>query len=279
LVRLAEQVLGAERLDTLRELRGELQSARWFQHGMHVLDSLRAIVSSNSRLWYDDILSVCPHPPGMYRYVLECILASGTLRCVLARDLHAGQLDDTGAYLVLRHDLDACPERTAIFVRAERQAGVRSSCYVRVDGERYEPERVARLVRELHEEGFEVGLHTAAYARPQPFAELACELRRFLGVFGFPVRSVTTHGFTMRRAVQRQRRLFVSALARRADRYGLIVTDHIVPGVYTVQVGDAKVAFAGRRRYLSRDVLRLAQAPAGTRALFLTHPEYWLDEA
>lgn len=278
LVWLAKRVLSAEQLDALRDLRGDLQSARWLQLGAHVFDALRLLVSPHSRLWYDDVLSVCPHPAALYQYVLERICASGTLQCVLARELHTGRLEASGGYVVLRHDLDACPERTAVFVRVERQIGVRSSSYVRVDGEHYDPATVIGLFRKLHDEGFEVGLHTAAYAHPRPLAQLVLELRRFLGIFGFAARSITTHGFTKRRAVQRQRRLFLRAVARCAAWYGFVVADHTIPDRYTVQVGDANVALGGRVHYLSRSVLGLAQAPAGTRALFLTHPEYWLDE-
>ena len=62
---------------------------------------------------------------------------------------------------IMRHDFDKKPENCDIFFIAEREFGVRSTTYVRVANNDYNPfsYQVYSKLKAAEEEGFEIGLH------------------------------------------------------------------------------------------------------------------------
>ena len=63
---------------------------------------------------------------------------------------------------ILRHDFDKQPETCDIFIKAEREFNVRSTTYVRVANNDYNPFSyiVYPKLKKAEEEGFEIGLHS-----------------------------------------------------------------------------------------------------------------------
>tara|TARA_B110000003_G_scaffold263383_1_gene286989 strand:- start:431 stop:1126 length:696 start_codon:yes stop_codon:yes gene_type:complete len=63
---------------------------------------------------------------------------------------------------ILRHDFDKQPETCDIFIKAEREFNVRSTTYVRVANNDYNPFSyiVYPKLKRAEEEGFEIGLHS-----------------------------------------------------------------------------------------------------------------------
>lgn len=276
---LLKRTLGPARTAELNWWRSQIGRSRPIQFGSHVLTDAAATFGWPGRIWYDDVLSFAPHPPGLYDFILEQLQSSGRLAFARARELHSGCVSPVHVNLVLRHDLDNEPEKLLLFVRPEQRLGLTSSIYVRVDGEAYDPGRVAKLLTELHDAGFEIGLHTAAYTADDPLGTLEAELRRFRETFHFAPLSLNTHGVVTRGLDVRpgaRRRAFLQGIERQADRYGLIVTDHSIPGTYDIIAGDANLRLNRRVSYQTRDVLTVPRLPAGCRVLWLTHPEYWI---
>jgi hypothetical protein len=272
-----KQLLGAERVRLARDGWAALKSSRPAAWARQWWTDTALFLNLPVKSWYQEVLSFGPHPPRLYDYILERLL-SGGVEVVLARDLHTGIRPGDRGRLVLRHDLDAQPEKLRIFTEAEKRLGVRSSIYLRVDGVSYEPKEIAGQLRRLADEGFEIGLHTAAYQAPEPLAALGKELERFRTALGFEALSLNTHGvFPSSRALGVRRQEFLQELSRRAAEMRLAVVDHNLPGAYDLIAGDANLALNRRLSYLGRNALELARLPAGQQGLFLTHPEYWLE--
>ena len=169
----AKRLLGAERVQNLRGCYAGLKSSWPASLGRQLWTDAALFLNLPANPWYGEVLSFGPHPPGLYDYILERLLSGGGVDVVLARELHAGRLNSRQGIVVLRHDLDAEPEKLRIFTEAERRLGVRSSIYVRVDQASYDPREIACQLRRLRDEGFEIGLHTVAYQAPEPLAALA----------------------------------------------------------------------------------------------------------
>jgi len=272
---LVRRVLGQRAMTELAERRYSVENHASTVVARQLLTDLTAMLGSKRRLWYDDVLSFAPHPPGLYRWILEQIVADDRVQPVLARDLEREARPDR-VNLVPRHDLDGDPAALATFVEAERALNVRSSIYARVDGEDYRPESVVGLLRELHEAGFEIGLHTAAYLAEDAITALRTELDRFAMVYGFSASTFNTHGMhPAYRARRRRRRRFIEETRQRASEIGATLIDHNVAGTYDVLVGDSNLALNRRVSYLTRNVLHLSRLTAGTRVVFLSHPTYW----
>ena len=63
---------------------------------------------------------------------------------------------------LLRHDLDDKPQRLRLFLEAERIAGVRSTTFILVHTDKYNPHAypLLKILREAERDGFEIGLHS-----------------------------------------------------------------------------------------------------------------------
>jgi hypothetical protein len=274
----AKQLLGTERVQVLRRCYAGIQSSWPVALGRQLWTDAALFLNLPVNPWYEEVLSFGPHPPGLYDYILERLLSGGGVEVVLAMDLHAGMSPGGQGSLVLRHDLDAQPEKLRIFTEAERRLRVRSSIYVRVDGASYDSQEIAGQLRRLRDEGFEIGLHTAVYQAPEPLAALERELGHFRTILGFEALSLNTHGvFPSSRSLGARRQEFLRELSRRAAEMNLVVVDHNLPGSYDLLVGDANLAMNRHLSYISREVFKLAHLVNGNRGLLMTHPEYWLE--
>ena len=112
---------------------------------------------------------------------------------------------EKGRCVILRHDIDESLPDAIRLGRLEAEEGVRSTWFVLLRADFYNPAaaRSARLIRELHAMGHEIGLHfdEVAYSGSpecQPgwdgtVDNILREARILSDICGFPVRAVSMH--------------------------------------------------------------------------------------
>lgn len=106
---------------------------------------------------------------------------------------------DTPRCVILRHDIDQSIEAALKLGRLEAEEGVRSTYFVLLGSEFYNPASSAALagLRELRELGHEIGLHFDEVAYPSsesPVEELIQREADILSsICGFPVTTVSMH--------------------------------------------------------------------------------------
>lgn len=100
-------------------------------------------------------------------------------------------------YIALRHDIDFAPVHSLEMAELEHEAGVRSTFFVLVDGQFYNPLQrdVIQQLRRIHSLGHEIGLHFAlSSAVEQDIGrEVALRLELLSALAGVTVRSYSQH--------------------------------------------------------------------------------------
>ncbi len=100
-------------------------------------------------------------------------------------------------YIALRHDVDFAPSYSLEMAELEHEAGVRSSFFVLVDGQFYNPlqTEVIRQIRQIHSLGHEIGLHFAVSNSIEADIgkEVAFRLDILSTIVGEAVRSFSQH--------------------------------------------------------------------------------------
>lgn len=108
-------------------------------------------------------------------------------------------------HIVLRHDVDFAPEYSLEMAQLEHAAGIKSTFFVLVDGQFYNPlhTEVIRQIREIQSLGHEIGLHFAVSSAVYSDIgkEVAFRLEVLSSIAGAKVRSFSQHdpvnaGFT-----------------------------------------------------------------------------------
>jgi hypothetical protein len=153
-------------------------------------------------------VSTPPHPIHLYRELLASLCDD--LRChpVSLADcaLGTGKATDRVNF-VLRHDLDAGrPDVARALCEVERGLGLRSSVHILVDGTLYDPAVLVPLAHTLHEDGFDVGLHSQAWMHEDYARAFRTDLERFEHLFGFSPRTFSQHGAWPRTEADLRRR-------------------------------------------------------------------------
>ena len=95
-----------------------------------------------------------------YKEIIENALENGYVFMTIKDFLKNGSPKEK--VFILRHDFDKQPETCDIFIKAEREFNVRSTTYVRVANNDYNPFSyvVYPKLKKAEEEGFEIGLHS-----------------------------------------------------------------------------------------------------------------------
>src|SRR5439155_17171539 len=100
-------------------------------------------------------------------------------------------------YIALRHDIDFAPSYSLEMAELEHEAGVRSTFFVLVDGQFYNPlqSEVIRQIRQIHSLGHEIGLHFAVSSAVHADIgkEVAFRLDVLSAIVGATVRSFSQH--------------------------------------------------------------------------------------
>jgi hypothetical protein len=100
-------------------------------------------------------------------------------------------------YIALRHDIDFAPSYSLEMAELEHAAGIRSTFFVLVDGQFYNPlqSEVIRQIRQIHSLGHEIGLHFAVSSAVEIDIgkEVAFRLDLLSTIVGVTVRSFSQH--------------------------------------------------------------------------------------
>ena len=100
-------------------------------------------------------------------------------------------------YIALRHDIDFAPAYSLEMAELEHAAGVKSTYFVLVDGQFYNPvgADAVRQIRRIRSLGHEIGLHFAAASAVEADIgrEVAFRLKILSAIAGAPVRSFSQH--------------------------------------------------------------------------------------
>ncbi len=100
-------------------------------------------------------------------------------------------------YIALRHDIDFAPRYSLEMAELEHEVGVRSTFYVLVDGQFYNPLQsdIISQLRQIHSLGHEIGLHFAVTSAVEPEIgkEVAFRLEVLSALAGVEVRSFSQH--------------------------------------------------------------------------------------
>lgn len=218
-------------------------------------------------------LSSPPHDVRLYETCLAALAADPACRVITLEEHILGRRGAVdGIDVVLRHDVDSGDGRALEgLCRADRRAGFRSSVHVIVDGTIYDPQPLVGLLRTLHDDGFDVGLHTQAWIHPDCGAALRQDLARFEALLGWPARTMTFHGawprteddLARRKRFEQQLPAWSrqTALVGYNNRFDFVAEDSNVAG----QPSPLNQAFleSATRCYL------------GGVALILTHDTHW----
>ncbi len=141
-------------------------------------------------------LSSPPHDLELYRGLLRSLRNNPRCHAISLEDCVRGSnIERDLVNFVLRHDLDAGrPEVIRALCDAELEFGLRSSVHILVDGELYNPMTLVSIARELHDQGFDVGLHTQAWMHSDYRSAFRADVAKFESLFGFPPRTFSQHG-------------------------------------------------------------------------------------
>ncbi|MCB0060785.1 MAG: hypothetical protein KDE19_01675 [Caldilineaceae bacterium] len=230
-------------------------------------------LSSNGANGEVAALSFPPHPLYLYRELLESLQANNS--CVF-RNLsdHVQQIlpDPQRINIVLRHDVDAGePAVVRALCEIEESLGLRSAVHILVDGELYDPMPLVSLACQLHDTGFDVGLHTQAWMKEAYAAAFDQELRQFESIFGFAPKTFTLHGAWPRTAQdQARRRQFTQELSRLIAEKSLLGYNNRFDWVSE----DSNIQ--GQPTPISARFFQIAEGCyLGGVALLLTHDNHW----
>ena len=102
--------------------------------------------------------------------------------------------------LLLRHDVDFAPERAAQMAKVEHDLDVKSTYFVRVHAEDYNPFgfKSYLALREISQMGHEIGLHfenldLSYITGEDPSSILGREIATLQGILGIKVRGIAAH--------------------------------------------------------------------------------------
>lgn len=200
----------------------------------------------------------------------------------------------------LRHDIDSHPEKAMTMADLETKAGVRSSYFflhsasyygIVKDGVMIRNAAIDDLAKQLHDRGFEIGIHTDLFTlmwdyQFQPTAFIREEIA-YYKTLDIPVVGAAAHGnatvigksvnnmwmfseFNKKGEIIVNGKIYEYGNHSIAD-YGLAYEGyHLKHDAYT---GDIDERFRGKP--VEDMIAYIASLPPGSRLIILTHPEHW----
>lgn len=141
----------------------------------------------------------CDFSYNHYKEIIE--LAKGKYKIMTMQQYNSSRPNEV---LVLRHDIDANPRRALRMAQIERKLDVRSTYFVRVHAEMYNPFgfKTYRQLSEISRMGHEIGLHLenldfSHITEEDPSSVLRKETQVLQTVLGIKIRGVAAHrGFS-----------------------------------------------------------------------------------
>lgn len=239
------------------------------RHFLADLGRVLSVICSNS----STAVSYPPHSLKLYQELLEELRDHPQCTFRTLEDHVRGVLSDPQAVnIVLRHDLDAGNDEVAYALcEVEHMLGIRSSVHVLVDGKLYDPKQLIPLARDLHEKGFDVGLHTQAWMHKDYTKVFHREIKKFENLFGFSSQTFSQHGAWPRTNKDMKRR---SQFTR--DIPELIRGTSIIGYNNKFDWVSQDSAIKGQPAPIRKNFFRLAKGCyLGGVALVLTHDNWW----
>lgn len=166
-------------------------------------------------------------------------------------------------YIALRHDIDFAPGYSQEMAELEHAAGVRSTFFVLVDGQFYNPlqSQVIRQIRRIHSLGHEIGLHFAVSTAVEADIgnEVAFRLDLLSSIAGVTVRSFSQHDPVNAGFVQ---------IALPPDHYSCVDVRQVIHDKDLLYVSDSAMMW---RRYTFETAME-----EDRNLCLLAHPHSWL---
>jgi len=166
-------------------------------------------------------------------------------------------------YIALRHDIDFAPGFSLEMAELEHAAGIKSTFFVLVDGQFYNPleSEVIRQVRQIRALGHEVGLHFAlsSSVHADLGQELAFRLQILSSIAGDSVRSISQHDPV---------NAGLATVTLLAGHYPCVDVSQVIRENNLLYVSDSAMMW---RRYTFDTAL-----DQGRNLCLLAHPHSWL---
>ncbi len=166
-------------------------------------------------------------------------------------------------YIVLRHDIDFAPRYSLEMAQLEHDAGIKSTYFVLVDGQFYNPlqTEVIRQIRQINALGHEIGLHfaVASAVYSDIGEEVAFRLKALTTIVGDTVRSFSQHDPVNAG--------FVRVTLPR-DRYPVVDATRVIQDNNLLYVSDSAMMW---RRHTFQSAL-----DENRNLCLLAHPHSWL---
>lgn len=218
------------------------------------------------------LISVAPHNLRLYEYFIRKQLKAGA-RFITSEDLYGIALSPNDACILIRHDVDYCPDRLAAIIDVERRLGVVSDVHVIVDKSHYDPHPYAESWRKLAAEGYSFGLHTLAPSYDDFFSVLRKEIRQFSDLLGFAPKTFSVHGVCPSPVDwQKRRQNFLDRLAPRMASFGFDGSHNF--GGFDSWVEDS--GRGGEFAYLDTGWTECVPVPGKVIGV-LVHPDHWVE--
>ncbi|TFG34235.1 hypothetical protein EU527_04240 [Candidatus Thorarchaeota archaeon] len=183
------------------------------------------------------------------------------------QDYTESRIDFDRINVFIRHDVDISLKRTRKMVEVEKEMGIYSTYLFRLHAEKYTFEEAIPIIRQLSNEGFEIGLHyeTLAVAkgnRSKAIELLVHDIERLRKIT--PIRVVAAHG----QKNYRNRDIWIDM-----DKEELEVSS-----AYEMKY-DLYLSDAGGKRLRDKDGKylfdRVYEAKPGDIVQVLIHPDWW----
>jgi hypothetical protein len=222
--------------------------------------------------------SLPPHDAEIYRAVLTDFARHPYESVVMPlKILLSGEKREDVANIYLRHDVDISPPGLETLCSIESELGFVSSIYVLAAREKffhspYEISEFGSLFGELRAQGFEVGLHTVAYAAPveQMLDCFTREIELFEVAMGYLPETFAFHGWPDYEGDRHAKRaLFAAKLLEHRGRFSHFVgkmSDYFLGP--TVDISDSGIPWP-------KSAKEIRHYYPGEIACVLSHPCYW----
>ncbi len=219
--------------------------------------------------------SVPPHPIRFYQNTLERLKQRGMCSLTMHEYLQHSEKQEF-SNVVLRHDVDFSPEKLHLLIDVERNYQMKSSVYVLVRNHHYPIKQYSDYFKELHADGYEIGLHTYCYSFSDAKKCLSEEAEIFKTIFGFYPKTFTFHGMFYRSYEQLMQ---LSAVLKNLDDF---LSDTPFSEYYTQKGFHWKIGDEYRNKvnpFLNNNFndFKIKTKPGST-GLVLTHPCNWVEK-
>ncbi len=221
----------------------------------------------------DRICDLSPHNLRIYELLLAKWRQDATIHFDRPEEMFQ-PADEQRRSFFIRHDVDFEPDRVLRFTRIEARLNLRSTIYVIVDPKYYSLDAFQSQFRELHAQGFTIGLHSTAPAYDVALARFVWECERFAAVMGFRPRFFTLHGVCPHPPDWPERLLrFKNEVGEHLDRWQMFPTTQWCEDVHSVEDSGDGSGFS----YLKEAFLCADRCRPGAKVELLTHAEHWTE--